>query len=294
MLVLAGCAALGAEPVLTLVASVGGPASSPSAGSRASSVPRTAASVVAGPAVDPSFDPGASASASTSGEPSATPRTPRKPKPTPTPRLRPPPRRGPFAIDLYRRGDFVTEYESIYCAPAAAMTMMNIIDRGRPDRSRATQDHIYRLGRRLSSRFLDGPGVEPEGWAGALNREGYGPYLVRIYRTRKAAIRAAAVALRFTGKPVGLVTWRGVHSWVMSGFRSTSDPAFRDDFEVTDLSIEDVWYPRSSSIWGASRPPDALVPVERLPEDFLAFSARYVHGKSPKIGNFVVILPTRR
>ncbi len=51
----------------------------------------------------------------------------------------------------------------------------------------------------------------------------------------------AARQMRFTGKPVGLLVWRGAHAWVMSGFKATADPAYTDDFEVTAVWIEDPW-----------------------------------------------------
>jgi hypothetical protein len=55
---------------------------------------------------------------------------------------------------------------------------------------------------------------------------------------------------------------------------------------VTDVYIEDVWYPRVSSIWGPSRKPDALVPVSLLPEDILPW--RRPTGRYPgKDGKYV-------
>jgi hypothetical protein len=192
-------------------------------------------------------------------------------------------------MNLYRDG-FVTEYEAIWCVPAAMMTMINIIDRKHQDTSRATQKRLYDLGQRLSSKKLDGDGVEPEGWAAALNEDGYGPYGVYIAQTRRMAIHVAAKAVRMTGKPVGLVTWRGAHSWVVSGFKATADPAFTNNFEVTAVYIEDVWYPRISSIWGASSPPNTLVPVDRLDQDFLPFYRPTV-AYPGKDGNFLVIEP---
>lgn len=53
----------------------------------------------------------------------------------------------------------------------------------------------------------------------------------------------AAKAIRMTGRPVGLVVWRGAHSWVMSGFTATADPASADDFEVHKVFVQDPWFP---------------------------------------------------
>lgn len=207
-------------------------------------------------------------------------------------RLRPRPKPGPFRMDLYRPGDFMHQRTKDWCVAGSTQTMMNIIDRGRPDRSAATQERLYLTGRRLSpnKRKLGPIGVDLVGWAELLDRGGYGPYVVDGAMTRRNAIHKAARALRVTGRPVGLVIWRGAHSWVMSGFTATADPAFSDEFRVTAVYIQDVWYPFVSTIWGASRPPDALVPVAALVEDYLPYrrpGARY----PARDGKFMLVLP---
>ena len=169
---------------------------------------------------------------------------------------------GPFEMDLYRKRDFVTEATKWYCVPAAMLTMINIMSKG-AEHSKATQKGLYQLARSLSTKTLVGKGAEPIGWARGLEQLGYGGFEVGVHRSRRAAIQAAAKAIRMTGRPAGLLVWRGAHSWVMSGFRATADPAATDDFTVTHVYIEDVWYPYVSSIWGKSRPPDSLVPVGR-------------------------------
>ncbi|MDQ3871355.1 MAG: hypothetical protein M3301_07060 [Chloroflexota bacterium] len=194
-----------------------------------------------------------------------------------------------FAIDLYRRRDFVSQATKDYCVPAAVKTMINMIGRS-PGRATPSQGRIYRLARELSSWRLVGGGAEAEGWAGALNELGYGPYVVRAERTRAGAIETAARALRTTRRPVGLMVWRGAHSWVMSGFRATADPAATGRFRVTHVYVQDPWYPRISSIWGASRPPDALVPARLLTEDYLPFRRPTVRYPE-KDGLFVLVLP---
>ena len=221
--------------------------------------------------------------------PSPIPAPSPSPDPSSTAALNPAAAAGPFAMNLYRRGDFVSQTSKINCVPASMQTMMNIIDRG-ADRRASTQRRLYTLARRLSTDKLVGDGAEPEGWARGLQREGYGRYVVDARGSIGAAIKTAARAIRMTGRPAGLLTWRGAHSWVMSGFKATADPAATSDFTVTHVYIQDVWYPRVSSIWGASRPPNALVPVARLKEDYLPWrrpTARYPE----KDGKFVVVLP---
>jgi hypothetical protein len=207
-------------------------------------------------------------------------------------RLRPRPAPGPFSMNLYRPGDFSHQATKDWCVAGSTQTMMNIMSRGRNDRSTASQARLYRDGRRFSpdKRKLGPIGVDLLGWAALLDRGGYGPYVVDGAGTRRAAIRKAARALRITGRPVGLVTWRGAHSWVMSGFSATADPAWQDDYEVTAVHIQDAWYPWVSTIWGASRPPDSLVPVAALAEDYLPYQRPRAHYPG-RDGRFMLILP---
>jgi hypothetical protein len=220
--------------------------------------------------------------------PSATP----APTPSPAPSLTfdPPPKRGPFEMNLYRRGDFATQVTKIYCVPGAMQTMMNVMDRGATKASKRVQDRLYRLARRLSTDRLRGQGAEPEGWARGLERLGYGRFKVVAAAARERAIKVAALAIRRTNRPVGLLVWRGAHAWVMTGFKATADPALTDDYRVTHVRIVDVWYPRVSSIWGASVKPNTLVPVRKLREDYLPWR-RPLMKYPEKDRKFVLIMP---
>jgi hypothetical protein len=196
-------------------------------------------------------------------------------------------------MDLYRKGDFVSQFESWYCLPAAMQTMINIMEKGKPDRTRRTQDRLYRLARRYSTDRLEGKGAEPVGWARALEHLGYGEWEVKSFRTRGQAIKAGVKALRMTGRPVGMLTWRGAHSWVLSGFRTTADPALTNRYQVTSIAIQDVWYPRVSSIWGRSDPPGTWMRVADLGRDFLRYNRWSV--KYPGLdGRYVMVLPVPR
>ena len=193
-------------------------------------------------------------------------------------------------MNLYGRRDFATQMTKNYCVPGAMQTMMNVMDRGATRASRAVQDRLYRIARRLSTDRLRGEGAEPEGWARGLERLGYGKFEVLAEKTRAAAIREAAIALRRTSRPVGLLVWRGAHAWVMVGFRATADPALTSDFTVTHVRIVDVWYPRVSSIWGASVKPSTLIPVAKLKEDYLRWR-RPLMRYPDKDGRFVLVAP---
>jgi hypothetical protein len=185
----------------------------------------------------------------------------------------------------------VSELTPIWCLSAAMQTSANIMDIAagkKPNRTRARQEQLFNLSRSLFP--APDKAAEPEGWAAGLAKLGYGKYAVTVHPSIKAAIKVAAKALRTTNRPVGLMVWRGAHSWVMSGFTSTADPALTNSYTVTAVYIEDVWYPRHSSIWGDSRKPDVLVPVGKLPEDFLPWK-RPQKRYPDKDGRFVIVVP---
>ncbi len=213
------------------------------------------------------------------------------PGPTTSPDPRPDatPRRTAFHIDLYRRGDFVSQARSDWCVPASIQMMARLIDRTAAG-TLPSQRTLDRRARALSSPRLVGRGSEPQGWAGVLNRLGYGPYRVVAIETRTAAIKAAARALRLTGRPVGLLMWHGAHAWVMSGFAATADPARTNAFRVIRVRISDPWYPRATSAFGATRGPDSSLGLAQLAAGFLRWRrplARYAELD----GRFVLVLP---
>ena len=220
-------------------------------------------------------------------------------------RLQPRPGEGAFAMDLYQPGDFVHQQTEYWCVAASVQTMINIVEDGAADRSPQLQKRLHFMGRRLvregdefwrelagKARWRQGlHGLGLRDWAGMLNAKGHGPYEVQRAPTRKQAIRMAARAIRLTGKPAGLVVWRGAHAWVMSGFSATADPAYTNDFKVRRVIIEDPWYPDVSSIWGASRPPGASVPGAALARDYLPYN-RPGRRHPMRDGKYMLILPT--
>jgi hypothetical protein len=213
-------------------------------------------------------------------------------------RLKPRPKRGPFSMNLYSNGDFLSQQTTYWCIPSSTQTMMNIMDEGRPNRSRAFQARLYRVGDRLEEdgSFSDEPepddfrGMGISEWVGLLNRFDYGPYELGRAGTRQAALKKAARLMRKTGKPVGLVVWQGAHAWVMSGFTATADPAYTKDYAVTSVWVQDPWYPRVSSIWGRSRPPNSKVSASALGEDYVPYGRP--HRRRPdRDGKFMLVLP---
>ena len=52
-------------------------------------------------------------------------------------------------MNLYSKGDFVHQATKYWCVAAAAQTMMNIVDDGKPNTSRAYQKRLHFEGRDL-------------------------------------------------------------------------------------------------------------------------------------------------
>ena len=193
--------------------------------------------------------------------------TPGVPAASPTPN-------GPFTMDMFQQGDFVGELKDVWCVPAAMQTSINIMS-VEADTTRDTQAQLFDLAVSIAGSSYGG--ADPAGWAAGLQSLGYGKYKVSNAANMNDAVHNVAKAIRKTARPAGLLVWRGWHSWVVSGFTATADPAVTDNFTVLSLRIEDVWYPRVSSLWsrsrnGMSRPPDSDVPVKALTEDYLAWS----------------------
>ena len=98
-----------------------------------------------------------------------------------------------------------------------------------------------------------------------------------------------AKSIRVTNRPAGLIVWYGWHSWVISGFRATADPAVTNDYTVLGLYVEDVWYDRISSIWGPSNPPDTYVKVSDLPIDYKPY--KEWAPEPDRDGRFLYVVP---
>jgi hypothetical protein len=195
-----------------------------------------------------------------------------------------------FSMNLYRAGDFVTQYTKEWCVAAALQIMLNVTDRI-DDRSMKKQIELFRIALGLSHNH--GRMTTERGWAATLNKLGVGPYEVRSTRTRTQAIQMAAEAIRRTNRPAGLLTWWGAHSWVMTGFTATADPRVTPDFRVTAVFVSDPWYPKVSSIWGPSLPPDSRMTLEQLHIDYIPWIARAGRTRAYS-GKYVLILPLER
>jgi len=198
---------------------------------------------------------------------------------------------GIFVMDMYHPGDFVEEAKDTWCVPAAMQTSINIMSI-QADTTRDTQARLFDLAVSIAGSSYGG--ADPDGWAAGLASLGYGRFKVDTRGSLAEAVKVVVKQIRMTTRPAGLLVWRGWHSWVVSGFTATADPAVTDNFTVLSLRIEDVWYPRLSGLWsksrnGMSRPPDSDVKVSALAEDYLPWNqGAKIAGRQ---GMYVFVMP---
>jgi hypothetical protein len=199
-----------------------------------------------------------------------------------------------YEIDLGRPVDFVAQTNLVQCVGASMQMMLNIIEPG-TDRTAKTQLRLQNLAREWSGPSRDGferQGASVRGWTAGLNILGAGPYRLVGAATIQEALLMAARAIRETGKPVGLLMWRGRHAWIMSGFRATGDPLLTG-VRVTAAIVEDPLYPRDSATWGSSPSPGQALTVSQLGRQFVPrrTSSRFGGLNSTLGGKYVLVLP---
>ena len=129
------------------------------------------------------------------------------------------------------------------------------------------------------------------GWASGLSLQGAGPYKVVGTQTLAEAMLVAARSMRRTGRPVGLLVWRGRHAWVMSGFKATRDPLLPGS-RVTAAIVEDPLYPNRSSIWGASPAPGEALSLRELGRQFVRRRQGFSSWQMADLGGkYVLVIP---
>ncbi|KSU77762.1 hypothetical protein GA0061083_1666 [Pseudarthrobacter enclensis] len=207
----------------------------------------------------------------------------------PTPPATPAPLRQPFALNLYRDGDFVPQYTFDWCVAASIQMAHNLIDdtSGGTWADRSQQGELWEMARARSSDSFNG--ANPYGWAEVLTASGLGPYSVVSVADYNEALQTAARAIAETGRPVGLVMWSGRHAWVMSGFESLGDPSVFPDFQVTGVRVLDPLYPYGSGQWGPSPEPNSLLSPEQLATQFVVREPRRWSSSLP--AGYLLVLP---
>ena len=214
------------------------------------------------------------------------------PTPEPTPEPTPKPKRKRVSVDIVDNAHavFASQHHKDWCAPAGVQTVLAILDKA--DTSDRTQISIASKVRQWEARSdsLNGD-WGPSAMALALDAYGAPGYEVRAFETLTYALRDAARAIKKTKSPVILLAWRGAHTWVMSGYRADADPSIFRDARIEGAYILDPWYPRISSIWGASNPPGTLTKFDELKENLLPW--RRPEGRYPtRDGLWITVAPT--
>jgi hypothetical protein len=212
------------------------------------------------------------------------------PEPTPTPKPKPQRKRVDLDIVDDPRAVFASQHHKDWCAPAGVQTVLAIL--GKVDTSDQTQIEIASQIRKWEA-LSDSRNGDwgPSAMALALDAYGVPGYEVRAFETMTYALRDAARAIKKTRSPVILLAWRGAHTWVMSGYRADADPSVFRDARIEGAYILDPWYPRISSIWGASHPPGTLTKFDELRENFLRW--RRPEGRYPsRDGLWITVAPT--
>ncbi len=227
-------------------------------------------------------------------DPSNAPTAAPSPTPEPTPTTQPTPARVAVDLDLLDDPESVFKHQVTPDWCAVAGTQMVLTIHGKGDSSDAFQ-------RELASRVREWESVTdsrngnwgPAAMALALEAYGVPGYEVRAYETRLDALRDSARAISETGAPVILLTWRGAHTWVMTGYRADADPTVFADAVVSGAYILDPWYPSVSSIWEASNPPGFFTGIDELVENYLPW--KRPEGMYPdRDGKFIAVVPTVR
>lgn len=178
-----------------------------------------------------------------------------------------------------------------YCIPTSIQMMLNLIN-GASDRSKANQTRYWEYAKANSKYPVTDNGADAGGWVAAMRRWGAGNYYVGVHTTMQASLQAAAKRMRLTGKPVGLIVWgrnAGGHAWVMTGFESTADPKFTDNYTVTDVQAMGSLWPHGTIGGKPYDPgPREWVGYDQLRKKFTVFVGRNERDWN---GRWVTVLP---
>ncbi|MBP1136377.1 hypothetical protein JOE31_002609 [Arthrobacter sp. PvP023] len=184
------------------------------------------------------------------------------------------------------------QYTFEWCVAASIQIMHNLIDKtGTVTWADSVQQgELWEMARARSTDSFNG--ANPLGWAQVLNEVGMGPYAVVSIADYEDALQTAARAIVDTGRPVGLVLWRGRHVSVMSGFESLGDPSQFPEFPVTAIRVQDPLYPYGGEQWGPSPAPNSLLTPEQLATQFVVREPRRWSTDLPT--GYLLVLPVAK
>ena len=190
------------------------------------------------------------------------------------------------SLDFYRPTAFASQATLTWCVAASSQMMLNMI-LGRSDSSADAQAAYIAYGQANDGASY-AAGTDPTGWVAFLNRYGGSSYSVARFADSTSALKRAAVRMRQTNKPVGILVWNGRHAWVLDGFSATADPAITNDFTITAVYVSGPLYPRTMNTSGYDLPPDTQLTPAQLSKYFLKYSDTQVKTWN---GGYVLIMP---
>ena len=215
----------------------------------------------------------------------------RTPAPTPSPTPEPVRKKVTVKAVEDHKAVFTSQVTKDWCAPAGVQMVLTI--HGKVDRGEKAQREIAGRIREWESKKDSRNGDwGPAAMVKALEAYGVPGYEVRAFETRQGALRDAARSIQKTGAPVLLLAWWGAHTWVMTGFKADADPTVFRDAKITGAYILDPWYPRVSSIWGASDGPGVFQDEAEMKRNFIKWTRP--EGRYPdRDGLYITVAPTQ-
>lgn len=242
------------------------------------------AALLVGPLVSAASgaDPTPTPDPTATSEPTATPTATPSPSPTPSPIVI------RYSRSLLRAGDFARQLTRYQCVGASLQTMRNMIWKIN-NRGPNLQRRLWKVARANSLYKADG-GADPFGWATVTALSpGYGRYVLVGADTMTEAVKVAAKGIATTGRPAGMVVWKGTHAWVMTGFEATADPNETDDFRVITIRMADPLWPYYHARKRTIYRPGMRLYMAALKRNFTPYHDR---RRDPRIeGQYVVIVP---
>lgn len=190
--------------------------------------------------------------------------------------------------NVYTPGSFSSQINNYSCVGASVQMMLNLIYE-RSDQSADRQRTYWRYAQRHSRYPVTDNGADPAGWVRALENWGAGDYRVGRGTTMQQALWGAAIRMRRTGKPVGLLVAAGRHAWVMTGFQATADPARTWDFKVTAVQAMGSLWPYGTINGRAYDPgPKTWISVSDLKVKFTPYRMPYSDAWN---GRWITVIP---
>jgi len=253
---------LGAGLAMTAMpglASAADPSSSPQVTAPPDTTPTPTPAATPVPTPDPTPDPTATPTPENTSQPAAIPTPTPDTTPTPAPGAGPTPAPTPDATPsplpllaprsmntFVATGFRFQDPNMAACTAASARSMLNFVAMRSvggegflwiPTNSSVVRDAILAWERKHDT-MAGGDGSDPHGWRNALNYYGWGAgaliagarvYDDFSYSSYSSAMKAAVRALVATGKPVGMLGWRGAHAQMITGYYGLVGNPFAKD-----------------------------------------------------------------